>query len=254
MSESNDLLRLPRLYDDLAPFWPLISPRADYAAESAVILGALEEHLEGGSGRCRLTILELGAGGGQTLSHLTESFDAVAVDLSAPMLAHCRRLNPGVQTNVADMRTVRLGRTFDAVLAHDAIDYMVSIDDMRAVCATAAAHLEPNGVFLVAPTYVTENYCDFENAHDADRDERTEMAHVTFVHRPASSGTTYELVVTLLIRRDGKLRIEVDRHTCGLFSIPQWQSALRHAGFEVAGPVSTGENNPHVMFVATKRG
>ncbi len=245
---------LPKLYGKLAPLWPLISPPVDHAAEAELLRRALDEHLPARRRGGRRSILELGAGGGHALSHLTDTFDAAAVDLSEPMLAYCRRLNPEVSTHIADMRTVRLNRTFDAVLAHDAIDYMLDTDDLRAACTTAAAHLAEGGVFLAAPTYTEENYREFERGHDAHRDGDTEVAHISFVHRPLPSGTTYELVTTLIIRSGGELCIEEDRHRCGLFPLAQWTDALEFAGFEVRDTATTGESGAHVLFVGLKRG
>ena len=53
------------------------------------------------------------------------------------------------------MRTVRLGRTFDAVLVHDAIDYMTTEADLRAAVETAYAHCRP-GVALFVPDDIAE--------------------------------------------------------------------------------------------------
>lgn len=241
---------LPRLYDELASLWPLISPRADHAAEADALRRTLDEHLPAERRAGRPTILELGAGGGHALSHLTNSFNAVAVDLSESMLVHCRRLNRNVPTHVGDMRTVRLRRTFDAVIAHDAIDYMISIEDLRAACTTAAAHLDIGGVFLAAPTYIEETFREFETVQDSSRDQDTDVAHVSFVHQTGS--TTYELVTTLIIRCDGTLCIEEDRHACGLFPRAQWIDALKYAGFDVHDTTSTTEHDPHVLFVGVR--
>ena len=41
----------------------------------------------------------------------------------------------------------------DAVLLHDAVSYMLSAEDLAAAFATAAAHLAPGGVFVVAPDW-----------------------------------------------------------------------------------------------------
>ena len=128
-----------RLYDDLAYLWPVISPPEDYAAEAVYWRRALREKL--GPGRHH--VLELGVGGGHNLSHLTPYFQATAVDLSPRMLALSEKLNPGVEHHLGDMRTVRLGRKFDAVLVHDAISYMLNEDDLRATFATARYHLRP---------------------------------------------------------------------------------------------------------------
>ena len=41
--------------------------------------------------------------------------------------------------HVGDLRSVRLGETFDAVLVHDAIDYMTTEVELRAAFETARA-------------------------------------------------------------------------------------------------------------------
>jgi trans-aconitate methyltransferase len=53
------------------------------------------------------------------------------VDLSEEMLVVSRRLNPECEHLLGDMRTLRLGRSFDAVFVHDAIDYMTTEADLR---------------------------------------------------------------------------------------------------------------------------
>ena len=58
----------------------------------------------------------------------------------------------GETWHVGDMRTVRLGETFVAVLIHDAISYMTTEADLMAVFGTARAHLRPDGLLIVAAT------------------------------------------------------------------------------------------------------
>ena len=125
------------MYNDLAYLWPIISPPEDYTEEAGYWRRAIRETL----GEGRHHVLELGVGGGHNLSHLTADFQATAVDVSPRMLEISRTLNPDVEHHLGDMRTVRLGRTFDAVLIHDAVSYMLTEDDLRATFATARAHL-----------------------------------------------------------------------------------------------------------------
>ena len=147
---------LPRMYTELARYWPLISPPQDYAKEA----GFWGETLRRRLGPGKHEILELGVGGGSNLSHLTRDFKAVAADLSPAMIEQARMLNPDVQFHVGDMRSIRLGRKFRAVLIHDAIDYMVSGGRPASTFATAAAHLEPGGVFVTAPDWFRETFTD----------------------------------------------------------------------------------------------
>ena len=92
------------------------------------------------------------------LSHLTADFQATAVDVSPRMLEISRTLNPDVEHHLSDMRTVRLGRTFDAVLIHDAVSYMLTEDDLRATFATAREHRRVGGLLLTTPDLVRDTF------------------------------------------------------------------------------------------------
>ena len=93
-------MALPRMYSEFARYWRLISPPADYAEEARCWRETLRERLGPG----RHALLERGGVGGNNLSHLTDQFDAVAVDLSPQMLEQARQLNPGVELRVGDSR------------------------------------------------------------------------------------------------------------------------------------------------------
>jgi SAM-dependent methyltransferase len=217
----------PRLYADLARLWPLMSPPEDYADEGARLRTELHTRL--GPGRARL--LELGAGGGHLLHHLSGAFEATAVDLSAAMLTHSRRLNPGVTHHVGDMRTVRLGETFDAVLIHDAIDYMKTEDDLRAAFETARAHLRPGGVFLAIPDDYVETFASPHIAHETRRRDGAELTYVEYSTDPDPTDTEIETVYVFFFRENGALRVEVDRHATGLFPVRTWERLLAESGF-----------------------
>src|SRR5262245_33901501 len=142
-----------RLYQDLAAGWALISPPEEYAEEAAFAGRLLRQ-----ADRPVRAVLELGSGGGHCASHLAPGFTMTLVDLSAGMLAVSRRLNPGCEHVEADMRTARLGRDFDAVFVHDAVDYMTTEDDLRQVIETAFLHCRPGGVAVFVPDNIAENF------------------------------------------------------------------------------------------------
>ncbi len=168
----------PRLYDDLAYLWPLMSPPEDYADEGERWRRELRARL--GPGRIRF--LDLGTGGGHHLHQIIggegDRFDAAAVDLSETMLGHSRRLNPGVSHHVGDMRSVRLDETFDAVLIHDAISYMTTEADLLAAFATARAHLRPGGLLLAAPDDYAETFDPPRVRHETRRAAGRELTYV----------------------------------------------------------------------------
>lgn len=222
-------MKLPRMYTEFAAYWTLVSDPADYAEEAGYWRNALRTRLGPG----RHEILELGVGGGNNLSHLTDEFEAVAADVSPQMIEQARKLNPDVEFHVGDMRTLRLGRTFKAVIIHDAIDYILSEDDLRATFATAAAHLDPGGVFITVPDWVRDTFHDPVVTTGTNCDDKTIFTHIEYYYDPDPTDTTIECLMWLLIREGGRLRVEQDHHVMGLFPMETWLTLMEGAGFEV---------------------
>jgi SAM-dependent methyltransferase len=240
-----------RLYGDLARLWPLVSAPEDYAGEAPNWTRTLRAKLGPG----RHSLLELGAGGGHLLSHLTADFEATAVDISEGMLKNSVRLNPSVDHHLGDMRTVRLGRTFRAVIIHDAVDYMLTEDDLRAAFATAAAHLEPGGVLIVTPDHFRETFEDSRVTSETHSDGSTAVTFIEFDHDPDPSDTTIESIMIYIIREAGRTSLELDRHITGLFPLKTWLDLMGEAGFEVERhrmKLSTGPGS-FEMLVGTRR-
>ncbi len=85
----------PKLYRQLASWWPLLSTASHYAEEAAFYEGLLR----GACARPPRTLLELGSGGGNNASHLKASFEMTLVDRSPGMLAVSRALIPSASTS-----------------------------------------------------------------------------------------------------------------------------------------------------------
>lgn len=258
---SNPPPDVPRLYDDLAWLWPVISPPLHYVAEAETLNALIAERLGAGPKR----ILELGAGGGHTLVHLSvlgadASRDAggwggehacVAVDLSESMLANCRALLPGVATHVGDMRDLRLDETFDVVLIHDAIDYLLTKEDLQKTFASIKAHLRPGGLAFIAPTYTAETFTDGDVADDGTETSSEDVTFFSYIHDPDPSDTTFEMILLYLIRDHASRKVQVveDRHTCGLFTQSAWMSLLKESGLDAE--FFENEDGAWSLFLAT---
>ena len=213
----------------MAYLWPIISPPEEYAGEAEVFGDVIHEKL--GSGRHRL--LELGVGGGHNLSHLTVDFDCTAIDLSPDMLALSEGLNPGVEHHLGDMRKIRLGQTFDVVLLHDAASYLLTEQELQETFATAAAHLRPGGVMMVAPDWVQETFPDgWVYTWDRQKDG-VEVKIEEVMVDPDPSDTQVESTYTYTIKKAGETTVEIDTHITGLFPIQTWSDLMGQAGFTV---------------------
>ena len=220
-----------RMYNDLAYLWPITSPSEDYAEEAGYWRRAIRETLDEG----RHHVLELGVGGGHNLSHLTADFQATAVDVSPRMLEISRTLNPDVEHHLGDMRTVRLGRTFDAVLIHDAVSYMLTEDDLRATFATARAHLRVGGLLLTTPDLVRDTFQDGKvlswPGQPSDDPGVPQVDLEEHLRDPDPTDPTIESLFVYTIVENGVRRVEEDVHVSGLFPIATWLALMEEAGF-----------------------
>src|SRR5438477_3303388 len=143
---------LPKLYGELASWFHLLSSPPDYAEEADFARKLLME-----TGPARpWTLLELGSGGGNNASHLKAHFQMTLVDLSLGMLELSREINPECEHLAGDMKTLRLGRVFDAVFVHDAIMYMTTEHELRRAAETALVHCKPGGAAVFMPDVVRE--------------------------------------------------------------------------------------------------
>jgi ubiquinone/menaquinone biosynthesis C-methylase UbiE len=127
------------LYDELVDWYHLLDPAAEHEEEVAAYDAALEGAVVGDY----RTLLELGAGAGNNGLFFKTRRACTLTDLSPQMLGLSRIQNPECEHVAGDMRTLRLKRTFDAVMVHDAVVYMRSEQDLREMAATVHVHTHP---------------------------------------------------------------------------------------------------------------
>jgi len=95
-------------------------------------------------------ILDLGCGAGRPLSgYLVElGHEVVGVDAGAAMIARAQANVPAATFQIADMRTLDLGESFDAILSWDAF-FHLSPEEQRAALPMILKHLKPGGHLLM---------------------------------------------------------------------------------------------------------
>jgi SAM-dependent methyltransferase len=223
MQHAGEVFHLPKLYDELASWFHLLTQPEEYVEEAefaaALLAGA---H----------TLLELGAGGGNNAFHLKAQFQMTLTDLSDAMLDNSRRINPECEHIAGDMRTLRLGRRFDGVFIHDAICYMLNTADLRAAMRTAAEHCKPGGVVLIMPDCVKETFHSGVHHGGHDGDGRS-LRFQEWTFDPDPTDSTYTLdFVCMLRENDGPVRVVHDHHVEGVFPRDVWLELLREGGFD----------------------
>lgn len=178
------------------------------------------------------SLLELGCGGGSNAFYLKNIFTQVTLtDISPQMLAMSRLLNPECEQLEGDMRTLRLGRTFDVVFIHDAIEYMTTLQDLGRSIQTAFIHCKPGGTALFVPDQVRETFEPSTEHGGRDGDGRA-LRYLEWSYDPDESDTMYTAEYVLILREgSAPVRVEHEQHLCGLFSRPEWLGLLQDAGF-----------------------
>jgi SAM-dependent methyltransferase len=137
------------IFDEYARYYDLFYRDKDYPAEAAFVLDRLAAN-----GCERSSLLDLGCGTGRHCLEFSRTVGRVAgVDASLAMVSRameqCPPDSPRLRFTRADIREVRLGERFDAVVSlFHVFSYQTSNEDLARAFETAAAHLQPGGLLL----------------------------------------------------------------------------------------------------------
>ncbi len=237
---------LPKLYQELSEWWPILSTPEDYAEEAEFYRNVILDNCD----FLPKTMLELGSGGGNNASHLKRYFEIALVDLSSGMLEVSSKLNPECEHLQGDMRNVRLERQFDVVFIHDAIGYLTTEIDLARAIETACVHCKPGGVALFAPDCVRETFKPSTD-HGGHDGEGRGLRYLEWTLDPNPDDTSYLSHMVYLLRdKDGAMRCVEDRHEMGLFAHDDWIRLIRDAGFQPKSiPFEHSELEPWSTFV-----
>jgi SAM-dependent methyltransferase len=157
------------VFGSYSRYYDLLYKDKDYAGETEYVRGLIARHCP----KAR-TILDLGCGTGRhDLLLARMGYDVTGVDRSEEMLAVANsqlsslipHQDPAYPSSLifeqGDIRSVRLGRTFDVVISlFHVISYQATNEDLAAAFSTARAHLKQGGVFIFdvwyGPAVLTE--------------------------------------------------------------------------------------------------
>jgi hypothetical protein len=153
------------------------------------------------------------------------------------MVELSRGLNPECEHLVGDMRTLRLGREFDVVFVHDAVNYLTTLEDLGRAIQTAYVHLRPGGVALFAPDHVRERFVPHTSCGGNDGVGRA-LRYLEWTWDPDPTDTTYNTEFVCVLREDGKpVWTENELHLAGLFSRAEWLERFAAAGFQATSRI-----------------
>ncbi len=209
----------------------------DYPGEAAALTSQIRERNPGAQ-----SLLDIACGTGLHMEHLRDShgFSVTGCDIDPQMVEIARRrLGPGVEVSVTDMRLLDLGTTFDAVTClFSAIGYMPTAADLTIAVVAAARHVSPGGVLVIDGWVKPTEWRDGTTVHvdEGEGDGR----QVIRMGRSIRDGVVTRLEMHYLIGSDEGIEHVVDHHDLTLFSDSEYTAAFAAAGIEptvVASPM-----------------
>ena len=177
-----------KIYNEYADWFHLLTHPSEYSGEAADYVSLIRAALPDAR-----TLLELGAGGGNNALHMKRHFTSTLTDLSPRMLDLSRTTNPECEHIQGDMRELRLGRLFDAVFVHDAVEYMTTLDDLSRAVRTAFVHTRPGGVALFVPDGTKETFAAYTDHGGHDGADGRAMRYLEWTIDTDPADSFYEV-------------------------------------------------------------
>ena len=151
-------------YEPLAPFYDRFTAASEYGP----VLDAIEEwaRAQGLGGR---RLLDVACGTGNSFApFVARGYDVSACDLSPAMVEEARRKGTGArEIVVADMRALPWRSEFDLVTCmDDAVNYLLTEDDLRAAIAAMARALRPDGIAIFDSNTIATYRADFAESFE----------------------------------------------------------------------------------------
>lgn len=135
------------VFGDYSRYYDLLYRNKDYEGEARYVDSLIRKRLPRAA-----SMLELGCGTGRYARQFAGLGYAVhGVDLSVEMIDEARKTPcDGVSFSCGDMRSLRLGRKFDAVVAlFHVLSYQTNDEDVASALATVGEHLEQDGIAVL---------------------------------------------------------------------------------------------------------
>jgi len=168
-------------------------------------------------------------GTGAHLAELRRRYDVEGADLSPAMLAVARGRLPGIPLHQADMRTLEVGRRFDAVIClFSSIGYVTGPSELRSTVARLAAHVAPGGVLILDGWVRPDEWREsFRPEPDMAHDEGMLVVRLAHARR---EGNVTAMDMHHLVQTAEGIEYFVERHRLTLTPTADYVSAVESAG------------------------
>jgi SAM-dependent methyltransferase len=221
------------VFNAYSRYYDLLYRDKDYAAEADYVRSVLRRH-----GVNFGDLLEFGSGTGKHARLLAQQgYTVHGIERSAEMVA-AAQLVPGFTCQQGDIAAINMGRTYNAVLSlFHVISYQTTNQQLQAVFANAAAHLNPGGMFIFDFWYSPAVYAQKPNVRvKRMADDQVEITRIAepVIHE---NENRVDVLYTIFARElaTGAMHTLQEIHPMRHFSLPEIDLLAKVHGFERIG-------------------
>lgn len=228
------------IFQKYARYYDLLYSDKNYDAESRYVRHLLQAHADDAK-----SLFEMGSGTGKHALFLARSgYRVLGVDRSREMceqanemlLSQDADIASGLTFQTGDIRAIRLGTTFDAVISlFHVISYQTADEDLKAALSTARAHLMTNGVFLFdcwyGPAVLTDRPAIRIKRLENDEIIVTRIAEP--VLHPNDNMVDVRYHAFIRDKKTDKTEELMETHRMRYLFLPEIRALLKDSGFEL---------------------
>lgn len=204
-----------RLYDEFAWTWEILVSEEEYRPEVEFVKKMIKKYKKTPGNE----LLDVGCGAGHHDLFLKDDYKVVGIDGSEKMLELAKRRNPELEYHLRDMRTFQLNRKFDVVMAMDMIMYNLTYPDLEKTLTNLSNHLKAGGVMVFFVENLKGKFEQNKTRFKKHKKGNIEIVLIENDYDTNPDDTEFECHLIFLIRKEGRLQIEVDKHRMGLFEL-----------------------------------
>lgn len=254
------------VFDHYSRYYDLLYKDKDYAAEAEFVSGLVRGHFPTAQ-----RLLELGCGSGLHAKLLAErAYEVHGIDRSEAMVRLAEARKAELPREVAsrlsfqpgDVRTVRLGRRFDAAISlFHVVSYQTSNADLAAMFRAAREHLDTGGIFVFdcwyGPAVLNDRPVVRIKRMEDEQVRVTRIAEPTLHANECVVDVAYQILVEE--RSSGRLERFDELHRMRYLFLPEIELLAGAAGFDLATRCEwltgapLGEGTWSACFVARAR-
>ena len=220
------------LYGSLAWCFDLMTTGEDHEKEADFIRTAIKTHKRSDGNR----LLDVCCGHGWHDHFLRKDFEITGVDLNETVLEIARKRNPEIEYVTGDVRDFELGKEFDIVLCFDALEHLLTCEELKSSLGCLQRHLADDGVLMFHLNRLKETFGRFRIANSGQHSKGdTHVAYIDLEYDMNPDDSVTEGCIVLLIKEEGKdLEVRLLEAETGLFELAEILGILDDVGLKTS--------------------